>query len=612
MNRRTTMESRGFPRCRREIVKRAGAFGVSLCLLVTFGIGETSATPAPPYLLSWGSNGSGNGQFAIAQGLAVDNDNNVYVADTGNDRIQKFSSTGAYLGQWGSTGGANGQFNGPRDVLVTGNDVYVVDTGNNRIQRFTTGGAYVSQWGSGGSGNGQFSTPSGIAVDVLGNFYVTDTNNHRVETFDANGGYTGQWGSSGTGNGQFGIVYGIATDGGNPGHVYVTDITLNRVQEFTSAGGYLTQWGAPGSGNGQFNGPRFIAVDSGLVMVVDINNERVQEFDTSGGYLTQWGSLATSVTDNGKFVDPVGVAVGSYGYVYISDASTDRVQKFGINAVDLVCSAAGGTCIESLTPVDASNSPVVSVGNNESITFEVSETCGQAPCSGSCTTTGIGHPAGATWPSIANPVASPSRTIIGPFNTPGVYTFTASCSPGVAGRVMVGSPPSTNSYCIVGLGNGSNYAWWIDLGGDNDPTQPTAPGDPFETNVGPTGINETAVNLAGDFVTSIMASPHSAPTGTTATHPTGSNCFTITNSNNTGFNLWVAAPGSGTPLVSPCAVTSSGCTYNPTITLVPSPLKPVPAMGRVGGVILIAAFLLAVTVLVRRRSGIAAASRAAG
>ena len=62
-------------------------------------------------------------------------------------------------------------------------EVYVADTGNNRIEVFTSSGAYLTQWGSAGSGNGQFANPGGVAVNATGTVYVADTDNDRIQMF---------------------------------------------------------------------------------------------------------------------------------------------------------------------------------------------------------------------------------------------------------------------------------------------------------------------------------------------------------------------------------------------------------------------------------------------
>jgi len=85
------------------------------------------------------------GQFNSPRGVAVAPDGTVYVADIGNDRIQRFSATSQFLGTWGSKGSGDGQFYYPRGVAVAGDGtVYVADTWNRRIQAFGT--AYPATW----------------------------------------------------------------------------------------------------------------------------------------------------------------------------------------------------------------------------------------------------------------------------------------------------------------------------------------------------------------------------------------------------------------------------------------------------------------------------------
>ena len=86
----------------------------------------------------WGSEGSGEGQFVRPSQIAVDSSGNVYVADGGNDRIQKFDSSGNFLATWGSYGEGNGQLSYPESIAVdSSGNVYVADGGNDRVQTFS-------------------------------------------------------------------------------------------------------------------------------------------------------------------------------------------------------------------------------------------------------------------------------------------------------------------------------------------------------------------------------------------------------------------------------------------------------------------------------------------
>jgi tripartite motif-containing protein 71 len=92
---------------------------------------------AGEYVRKYGSEGTGNGQFKSPRGIAVDSEGRVWVTDSLNHRIQRFSSKGAYQAQCGSLGPNDGQFSEPRGLFVSGSNVFVADTGNDRVQKLT-------------------------------------------------------------------------------------------------------------------------------------------------------------------------------------------------------------------------------------------------------------------------------------------------------------------------------------------------------------------------------------------------------------------------------------------------------------------------------------------
>src|SRR5690349_4323662 len=145
-------------------------------------------------LLSFGSEGEGNGQFKSAQDIAIDPSGNLWVVDKGKGatdvRVQKFNAKGEYLSQFGKEGTENGQFKTPEAIAVDSEgNVLVADTGNNRYQEFNSASEFVRKVGSEGTENGQFKSPRGIAVDSEGKVWVADSGNNRVQHFNAKGGY---------------------------------------------------------------------------------------------------------------------------------------------------------------------------------------------------------------------------------------------------------------------------------------------------------------------------------------------------------------------------------------------------------------------------------------
>jgi uncharacterized repeat protein (TIGR01451 family) len=282
--------------------------------------------PPPIFVRAWGSPGSGDGQFNAPGGVTVGSNGDVYVADTGNNRIQQFSPNGDFLRKWGSPGSGDDQFNRPTDVAVgLGGTVYVADTNNNRIKQFTGSGTFVRALGGLGAGDGKLAGPQGVAVAPDSSVYVADTNNQRIQQFLPSGDFRRKWGSPGTDRGQFDFPSGVAV--GLDGSVYVTDSNNLRIQQFSSAGAFLRAWGGSGSGDGQFVSPVGIAVaPDGSVYVADtFNNHRIQQFTSAGAFLRAWGGLGSST---GQFRTPFDVAVGPDGSIYVADTSNHRIQQF--------------------------------------------------------------------------------------------------------------------------------------------------------------------------------------------------------------------------------------------------------------------------------------------
>ena len=242
--------------------------------------------PNGDYSMRWGTQGAGPGQFSGPGPFAFDQAGNVYVADSYNDRIEKFDSSANFLTAWGSYGTGPGQFDYPEGLAVdSSGQVYVADSFNSRIEVFTSSGAFLRSFGSIGTNDGQFWFSGVTTIDSSNNVYVVDFpggsyDNFRVQKFDASGAFLTQWASKGPNpNPSAGLqVGGIATDPAN--NVYVVDGANNNVQKFTRDGIFVGLWGSYGTGPGQFNDPMGIAIDptGNYVYVADYYNARINVF----------------------------------------------------------------------------------------------------------------------------------------------------------------------------------------------------------------------------------------------------------------------------------------------------------------------------------------------
>ena len=230
-------------------------------------------------LRSFGTHGSGQGQFKYPYGVAVDHEGNIQVADGHNHHIQKFTEKGQFLSAVGTKGSGPLQFFYPADIAFNtiNNKVYVAGNWNHHVQILNSDLTFFSTFGKEGSGEGQFHNPWGIACDSTGKVYVADTHNHRIQVFTAEGKFLRMLGRRGQGRGELDSPSDVSVD--TSGMVYVSEGGNHRVSVFTSEGQFVTSFGRKGEGPGEFNCPCGLAVDnSGVVYVCDSFNNCVQVF----------------------------------------------------------------------------------------------------------------------------------------------------------------------------------------------------------------------------------------------------------------------------------------------------------------------------------------------
>jgi DNA-binding beta-propeller fold protein YncE len=293
---------------------------ITCAALAAFLLTPSSAFAAYQFQTSWGGAGTGSGLFTNPGLIAVGPDGSVYVADTGNNRVQKFTFDGAFLTAWGAAGTANGQFNAPAAVAA-GPDgtVYVTDTGNNRIQRFDANGGFISAWGSAGSLDGQFNSPQGIAAGPDGSVYVADAGNGRVERFLSDGTFFQTFTS---GAGGFAQLRGVAVS--PSGDVYTVDAGNTRIEHFDQNGTFIGTWGSNGPGDGQFQAPVGVAASAAGVYVADTTQNRVQKFTSTGAFLD---ALDAGSSGDASLSAPRAVALSAAGVIYVLGGT--RMSSYG-------------------------------------------------------------------------------------------------------------------------------------------------------------------------------------------------------------------------------------------------------------------------------------------
>ncbi len=184
----------------------------------------------------------------------------------------------------GGDGSGPGQFSRPRGItLDQSGNVYVADTGNARVQKFDSSGTYISSFGIKGSGQGQLIAPNGVAVDASGNVYVTDADQHKLVRFRPDGEFDKEW------TGPPDRFYGPRDLIIGPNKmIYIIDQGGTRIAKFDPAAETFQTWGSAGTGESQFSEPTGIEIGDGMIFVADAGNGRIQVFDLDGRFGRQF------------------------------------------------------------------------------------------------------------------------------------------------------------------------------------------------------------------------------------------------------------------------------------------------------------------------------------
>lgn len=321
------------------------------------------------FIARWGGDpSSAEGSYYYPRGLATGLDGEVYVADSGNNRIQRLDAEGNYLHTWGKFGfawkGADiGRFDVPWGVATDRDgNVYISDTSNARIQKFSHDGTPLLKWGRDGSFDGAFFYPRGLAVDFVGNIYVADEGNHRIQKFDARGSFLTKWGREGNGPGQFKSPWGVACDA--LGNVYVVDQSNHRIQKFDGNGTFLCAWGNRGLTEGQLNFPSGMAIDKeGHVYVVDSGNNRVIKYQATEEELNRSLKSATEAPRDTSIPRGVAAKAGD------TEATLSWLEVPGAVSYNLYFSTSEGVTKQTGTKIEGVSNPHVHTGLTNDVPY---------------------------------------------------------------------------------------------------------------------------------------------------------------------------------------------------------------------------------------------------
>ena len=252
-------------------------------------------------------------------GVAVNEQNEIAISDYENHKIHVFNSDGTQIISFCGKGAKLAEFNRPSGIAFHDNNIFVADQGNNRVQKLSRQGEYLSHFGESGSLDHQLSCPCGLSFDRDGNLIVADLGNKIIKIFSLHGRFLGKIGREGSFTHPFHCIQ-------HDNYLIVSDRGDHSVKFFDREGKFLYKIGKNGSADGEFNTPSCLFMDkAGHLMVCDSLNHRIQVFDLNGKFVAKFG---TQGSGSGELNYPFSIAAFSDGKIVLSEFHGHRIQIF--------------------------------------------------------------------------------------------------------------------------------------------------------------------------------------------------------------------------------------------------------------------------------------------
>ncbi len=300
-------------------------FGAAL--IGSIGMAANGAELQFEHVMNIGSKGDGNGQFKYVEDFDLTSDGrHILATDAAHAWVQVFDkTTGKFVTRFGGKGDEEANLEKPEGISVDPDgNIFVADYTTGDVKVYDKAFALINTFSEYGSEPGQ-NIKSEFTSIHKGRYYMPEAGNHRVSVWDLQGNFKFTFGKKGTAPGEMNNPE--AAKFNSEGKMYVSDLKNDRIQVFDAKGKFLFTWGETGTGPGQFKAPAGVAIDKNdNVYVSEIGNNRVQVFDKRGRFLTMFG---TKGSGNVQFGNLHGIYCDKEtGWLYVADTANNRIQVF--------------------------------------------------------------------------------------------------------------------------------------------------------------------------------------------------------------------------------------------------------------------------------------------